>query len=164
MKRSSAMPAHRALSAEEMSALFRRDPENERLYRESEIKLDLAERMTEMRRAAGLSQQELADRVGRKQPFVARLELGAYDRCGLGTLRTFARAMGFDIDSSRMFVQATAAHYSGLSSCADLEDAFEMMGAQSDKLATISLAAWEHAAPFEIAVPAIEREVNYSAA
>lgn len=40
----------KALSAEEFSALFRRNADNERLYRESEIRLDLAERMTEMQR------------------------------------------------------------------------------------------------------------------
>ncbi|MEO6836539.1 MAG: XRE family transcriptional regulator, partial [Candidatus Tumulicola sp.] len=122
--------ARRALSAEEVSAIFRRDRDNERLYRESEVRLDLAERMVEMRRVAGLSQQELADRVGRKQPFIARLERGAYDRCGLSTLRTVARAMGHDLNAATMFVRAAAAHFSGQSSCAPLELAFETLEEQ----------------------------------
>lgn len=44
----------RALSAQEFSTMFRRDPENERLYRESQARLDLAERVAEMERAARL--------------------------------------------------------------------------------------------------------------
>jgi transcriptional regulator with XRE-family HTH domain len=133
------------MSADEFSALFRRDADNERLYRESEARLDLAERMTAMRHAAGLSQQQLADRVGRKQPFIARLEKGAYDRCGLSTLRTFARAMGFDINSSTMFVQEAVAHFSGKSSCSGLERSFETFEEQSGKIASISLASWDRA-------------------
>ncbi len=155
----------RALSAEEFSAQFRRDPENERLYRESEIRLDLAERMTRMRREAQLSQQQLADRVGRKQSFVARLERGAYDRCGLSTLRTFARAMGFDLDASQMFVEGTAANYTGKSSCGSLEQSFSILDEQSGKIASISLASWERS---ELAAdstpPTSTKQVIYSAA
>lgn len=157
----------KALSAEELSALFRRTPENERLYRESEIRLDLAERMIEMRHAAGLSQQQLSDRVGRKQSFVARLERGAYDRCGLSTLRTFARAMGYDIDASKMFVEGTAAHFTGNSSCAALEQSFDIIEEHSGKVTSISLASWERSdliAPAKpVPAPPIS-QVTYSAA
>lgn len=135
----------KGLSAEEISAGFRRDPDNERLYRESEIRLDLAERMTEMRRAAHLSQQQLADRVGRKQPFIARLEKGGYDRCALSTLRTFARAMGYDLSASAMFVRGTGAHFSGHSSCAELERSFDVFEKHRGRIATISLASWDRA-------------------
>ncbi len=158
--------ARKALSAEEFSALFRRNADNERLYRESEIRLDLAERMTEMRRAAGLSQQQFADRVGRKQPFIARLERGAYDRCGLSTLRTFARAMGYELDASRMFVEGTAAYFSGNSSCLSLEQSFEIVEEQSGKMASISLASWERSELASQTTPAASnsKQVNYSAA
>lgn len=36
----------------------------------------LRERLVSMRQAAGLSQRELADRLGRERSFVARVELG----------------------------------------------------------------------------------------
>lgn len=156
----------KALSAEEFSALFRRNAENERLYRESEIRLDLAERMIEMRRAAGLSQQDLAQRVGRKQPFIARLERGAYDRCGISTLRTFARAMGHDLSAAAMFVEAGAAHFNGRSSCSGLERSFEILDEESEKLISISLASWERSdlSLDSTAKPERRREVAESAA
>ncbi len=155
----------RALSAEEFSALFRRNAENERLYRESEIRLDLAERMTEMRRAAGLSQQELADRVGRKQSFVGRLEKGAYDRCALSTLRTFARAMGYDISATNMFVEGGSAHFTGSSSCSGLEESFDFFDENSGAIASISLASWDRADFMANRTPnASSQRVNYPAA
>ena len=45
MKSATNIVKRRALSAEEFSAQFRRNPDHERLYRESEARLDLAERM-----------------------------------------------------------------------------------------------------------------------
>lgn len=115
----------RAVRADEAVARFRRDPENNRLFLEAETRHDLAARMTEMRRSAGLTQSELARRVGRKQSFVARLEIGAYDRCGLSTLRTFARAMGYDIDPTAMFISCNGHEFSGNSSCSELESPSE---------------------------------------
>jgi len=97
----------KSLSAEEVSAQFRRDPENERLYRESEIRIEFSERMKVMRKECGLSQVELSKKLRCSQPFIAKLERGGYDRCGLSTLRTFARAMGYDINVNRMFEHAT---------------------------------------------------------
>jgi transcriptional regulator with XRE-family HTH domain len=100
------------LSAEEVSAQFRRDPENERMYRESEIRIEFSERMKAMRKESGLSQVELAEKLGCSQSFIAKLERGGYDRSGLSTLRTFARAMGYDINVKRMFERATSATFS----------------------------------------------------
>jgi transcriptional regulator with XRE-family HTH domain len=97
----------RSLSAEEVSAQFRRNPENERLYRESEIRIEFSERMKAMRKESGFSQVELADKLGCSQSFIAKLERGGYDRSGLSTLRTFALAMGYDINVDRMFERAS---------------------------------------------------------
>lgn len=52
----------------------------------------LAELIAE-RRAAGLSQAEVADRMGTSQPAVARVEAGAVD-VRLSTLRRYAEAVG----------------------------------------------------------------------
>ena len=46
------------LSAEEFSSLFRSDPEHERLYRASNVRLEFAERTAEMRRAAPILGRE----------------------------------------------------------------------------------------------------------
>jgi DNA-binding XRE family transcriptional regulator len=52
----------------------------------------LAELIAE-RRAAGLSQAEVADRMGTSQPAVARVEAGAVD-VRLSTLQRYAEAVG----------------------------------------------------------------------
>jgi transcriptional regulator with XRE-family HTH domain len=52
----------------------------------------LAELVAE-RRAAGLSQAEVADRMGTSQPAVARVEAGAVD-ARLSTLQRYAEAVG----------------------------------------------------------------------
>ncbi len=83
---------------------FRRDPERDALFLESQVEIDLCERMTSMRLDARLTQVELAKRLGKTQAYVAKMESGGYDRCGIGTLRTFARAMGSDLAVSTMFV------------------------------------------------------------
>jgi predicted transcriptional regulator len=49
------------------------------------------------RRAAGLSQTEVAARMGTSQSVVARLESGAID-ARLSTLQRYAAAVGHDLD------------------------------------------------------------------
>lgn len=51
------------------------------------------------RRATGLSQAEVADRMGTSQPAVARLEAGAVD-ARLSTLHRYAAALGCDLQLS----------------------------------------------------------------
>ncbi len=94
------MAEHR--SAQDELAEFLRDPENARRFAESEISLALTRLFTQLRKDAKLTQAQLAGRVGRHQAYVAKLEGGAYDRCSLPTLRTFARALGWDIDVRQM--------------------------------------------------------------
>lgn len=91
---------------------YKQDPQSERLFAESEIGLTLAQRFIELRKRVGLTQEQLADRVGRSQPYIAKLESGAYDRCYIGTLRTFARALGHDVDVDGMFKRVESATFS----------------------------------------------------
>jgi transcriptional regulator with XRE-family HTH domain len=113
------------LSASEVArAYLEESPENERLYRESEASAIIAQNMKLLRVTKGISQAELAKRIGRKQPFLARLELGGYDRCSVSTLRTVMRALGFDFDFAAMTKPIQAPVYTGGSSCDDLEAAF----------------------------------------
>jgi transcriptional regulator with XRE-family HTH domain len=128
--------------AADFIAEFRSDPENDRLFLESEIRFNLSERMKELRKSRGLSQVALAERVGCKQPFIAKLEKGAYDRVGLSTIRTYARAMGYDVSLDGLFLDISDARYTGKSSCEDLEEALQLQGMLSGRLATLTIASW----------------------
>ena len=52
------------------------DPEFRRLYGAADAKAELALALSFARKKAGLTQQEMAERLGVKQPYVARLESG----------------------------------------------------------------------------------------
>lgn len=72
------------------------DPERRRLYEEESEKLDLWLQLTEARQAAGLTQAELANRLGVHQSQVARLEKRGYDSYTLTSLRRYVAALGDD--------------------------------------------------------------------
>jgi transcriptional regulator with XRE-family HTH domain len=57
---------------------------------------ELVERLVERRRQLGLSQREVAERMGTSQPAVARLEAGGTD-VRLSTLERYAAALGTTI-------------------------------------------------------------------
>lgn len=99
------MDGHEMNKVESAIKKFRADPENERLFLEAQAELRLTEQMTELRLQAGLTQKELAQRLAVSQAYVAKLEGGAYDKCGIGTLRGIALALGFEIDFTAMFVR-----------------------------------------------------------
>jgi transcriptional regulator with XRE-family HTH domain len=59
----------------------------------AERRRELVAELVAQRRAAGLSQAEVADRMGTSQPAVARLEAGASD-VRLSTLERYAAVVG----------------------------------------------------------------------
>jgi transcriptional regulator with XRE-family HTH domain len=59
--------------------------------------------MIDIRLAAGLTQRDLATRLGKTQAHIATLESGAYEKCGIGILRSVARALGVDLMVRSMF-------------------------------------------------------------
>ncbi|NJC74005.1 helix-turn-helix transcriptional regulator [Planosporangium thailandense] len=63
------------------------------MARSARQRRDLLADLVAGRRAAGLSQAEVADRMGTSQPAVARLETGAVD-VRLSTLHRYAAAVG----------------------------------------------------------------------
>ena len=55
------------------------DPELEKMIQESSLNAELAQLIYQARTQAGLTQQQLADRIGTKQSVIARLEDAEYE-------------------------------------------------------------------------------------
>ena len=70
------------------------DPEFRRVYEEEAAKKELWLQLMEARQAAGLTQAELAKRLGVSQAQVARIEKQGYDAYTLTTLRRYVEALG----------------------------------------------------------------------
>jgi len=69
-------------------------PEARRIYEEESAKLDLWLQLVEARQEAGLTQGELAERLGVSQAQVARLERRGYESYTLNSLRRYVAALG----------------------------------------------------------------------
>jgi DNA-binding XRE family transcriptional regulator len=70
------------------------DPESRRLYEEEAARGELWLQLVEARHAAGLTQAEVAKRLGVTQAQVARIEKRGYDAYTLNTLRRYVEALG----------------------------------------------------------------------
>lgn len=73
---------------------FFADPETRRIYDEEAAKSELWLQLVQARMAAGLTQTELARRLGVTQSQVARIEKRGYDAYTLKTLRRYVDALG----------------------------------------------------------------------
>jgi DNA-binding XRE family transcriptional regulator len=69
-------------------------PEGRAIYAEESAKMDLWLQLVEARQAAGLTQAELAERLGVSRAHVARIEKRGYDAHSLNTLRRYVAALG----------------------------------------------------------------------
>ena len=83
-----------APSYEEWRASLTDTPEKAARYGEVAAESDLWLQLVEARQAAGLTQRELAQRLGVSQAQVARIEKRGYDAYTLNTLRRYVRALG----------------------------------------------------------------------
>ncbi|MEU2982280.1 helix-turn-helix transcriptional regulator [Streptomyces hirsutus] len=72
------------------------NPEYDRLYEEAELAHDLGQMVYDRRTALGLSQTELAERCGMKQPQISRIEGGGTVPT-IPLLRRLARALDADL-------------------------------------------------------------------
>jgi DNA-directed RNA polymerase specialized sigma subunit len=70
------------------------DPETRALYEEEAKKKELWLQLVEARHAAGLTQQEVAARMGVSQAQVARIERRGYESYTLRTLERYLAALG----------------------------------------------------------------------
>jgi transcriptional regulator with XRE-family HTH domain len=69
-------------------------PEFRAVYEEEAEKKELWLQLVEARQASGLTQQQVADRLGVSQAQVARIEKRGYDAYTLNTLRRYVQALG----------------------------------------------------------------------
>jgi DNA-binding XRE family transcriptional regulator len=79
---------------QEWQASLLATPVKRALYEEVAAKSDLWLQLVEARQAAGLTQRELAKRLGVSQSQVARIEKRSYDAYTLNTLRRYVQALG----------------------------------------------------------------------
>jgi DNA-binding XRE family transcriptional regulator len=74
-----------------------KDPEFRRQYEEERQALQLAIKIAALREEKGLSQQELAKRMGTSQQAISRIESGQYEGFTLKTLEKIAEATGMKV-------------------------------------------------------------------
>jgi predicted XRE-type DNA-binding protein len=79
---------------EDYWAQQRADPDFRATYEEESAKKELWLQLVEARRAADLTQQQVAERLGVSQAQVARIEKRGYDTYTLNTLRRYVMALG----------------------------------------------------------------------
>ena len=74
------------------------DADMRQMIAEETLNAQVARMIYEARTAAGLTQKELAERVGTKQPVIARLEDADYEGHSLSVLHRIAAALGKELD------------------------------------------------------------------
>lgn len=70
------------------------DPEYRAIYEEEAAKKELWLQLVEARTAAGLTQEQMAERLGVSQAQVSRIEKRGYDAYTLTSLRRYVQALG----------------------------------------------------------------------
>lgn len=73
---------------------LRADPGYQAIYEEEAAKSELWLQLVEARQAAGLTQEQVAKRLGVSQAQVARMEKRGYDAYTLNSLRRYVQALG----------------------------------------------------------------------
>ena len=74
------------------------DPKRKQAFEEAVANREVAQRIYELREQAGLSQTELAKRVGTTQSVISRLEDADYEGHSLAMLRRIAEVLGKRIE------------------------------------------------------------------
>ena len=70
-----------------------KDPAFKKAWHKLDTEFELLESMVKAREKAGVSQTELAKRIGTKQPAIARLERGGFKKATVETLKKIADAL-----------------------------------------------------------------------
>lgn len=74
-----------------------KSPAFKKAWHNLDSEFELLGSMIEAREKANISQAELADKIGTKQPALSRLEKGGYKKATFETLEKIADALGFRI-------------------------------------------------------------------
>ena len=86
---------------EQLRASVMNDPEGRAEYEAFSAQLDLADKMRKLRKKAGLTQDDIAEKMHTSKPAVARLEAaGGKGRHSpsIGTLARYASALGYRLE------------------------------------------------------------------
>ncbi|MBI5442188.1 MAG: helix-turn-helix transcriptional regulator [Deltaproteobacteria bacterium] len=70
------------------------DPETARAVEERMAEMRIEQELVALREKTGLSQRDLAERIGASQPYIAKVESGRVKNLGLKTLVKYAAATG----------------------------------------------------------------------
>ena len=70
-----------------------KDPKFKNAWHDLDLEFELLESMIKAREKAGITQEELAKRIGTQQPALSRLERGAFKKATVETLRKIADAL-----------------------------------------------------------------------
>jgi len=81
-----------------MHAMVGNDPKAHRLLDNARVNAQVAQLVHDARTAAGLTQRQLADRIGTKQSVIARLEDADYEGHSLSMLKRIADAVGMRLE------------------------------------------------------------------
>ncbi|MDO9287451.1 MAG: helix-turn-helix domain-containing protein [Thermodesulfovibrionales bacterium] len=74
-----------------------KNPEFKKAWHELDTEFELLESMIKAREKAGLTQAELAQKIGTKQPALSRLERGAFKKATVETLKKIADALDMQL-------------------------------------------------------------------
>lgn len=74
--------------------LYAGDEEFDKLVREAEVELSVAQQIYKLRKEAGLTQAELAKMIGTKHSAISRLEDADYGKQSMAMLERVANALG----------------------------------------------------------------------
>jgi len=83
----------RGRTIEEHLAEHMKDPEFKKAWHNLDPEFELLESMIKAREKAGLTQAELAKRIGTRQPALSRLERGGFKKATVETLKKIADAL-----------------------------------------------------------------------
>ena len=87
------MPKKTTVALKILSGIAGKEPEMQRLFEEEVANREVAHKIYQLRTKAGISQAELARRVGTTQSVISRLEDADYDGHSLAMLNRIAAAM-----------------------------------------------------------------------
>jgi ribosome-binding protein aMBF1 (putative translation factor) len=74
-----------------------KNPEFAKAWHELDMEFSILENVIRARKRAGMTQIELARRIGTKQPVLSRLEKGGFDKANIETLRKIANALNHEL-------------------------------------------------------------------